>query len=159
MGDGSHLGVDADRALKTILGGEPAPSPDEMATPIEVRSRVCRAYLDRIKPEGGVPSTEWPGYGDAADIAAGAVYIFMLCNPEAMEWPTDRKYEGEGYDRHPVGPDLYGEVKAFCPEAALNVIENLSGFQWGWAVNTARYCFGLDERGNPAIISIGVSDE
>ena len=25
--DGAHLGVSAERALKTILGGEPAPNP------------------------------------------------------------------------------------------------------------------------------------
>jgi hypothetical protein len=152
MGDGSHLGVTAERALETILGGAPNPTEEERASRAQVQRRIQNTYMNWN-------GDEWPGYGDAADIIAGAVLDYFLDHPEAQSWPTDRAYEGEGSDRHPVGPDLYNSVKEWVTAPVRKVISECSGFQWGWAVNTARFCCELPEQANPAIMTISAPVE
>lgn len=154
------MGVGADRALDTILGGKPSPDESEQQTPEQVRERIT-AVLAR----GGSPQ----GYGDCADMVAGMVLAFYEKRPEARDWPTEPKGEfvgpdgapfntnvhpwPEGYEFRQSGPDLYKEVKAFS-DGKLGDL-GITGLQWGWAVNAARYASSLNPQPNPAIVTVG----
>lgn len=159
MSDGANLGVSASRALGTILGGEPQPDEDERATPQQVRDRIMAAA-----GRGGSPLD----YGDCADMAAGMVLMFYAANPQAREWPVESAHHWErdgvrvepgdsgwdGLEYVKDGPDLYQQVNAFT-EGKLSAL-GITGFQWGWAVNAARFAEDLPPEPNPAIIEVGV---
>lgn len=137
MSDGSSLGIDAERALKTILGGEPQPTGDERQTREQVKARIEQAFQDCVD---GVPVT---GYGQTADILAGAVLAYFTTREEGWDWPVSGK------------PDLYGTVKEASPAPVRKAFDECTGFQWGWASNTARWVLDLPEHRNPAIITVG----
>lgn len=157
--DGADLGITAERALRTVLGGEGQPAEDERDTPEVVRARVM-ASLSRAEPRD---------YGDAADMAAGMVLTYFDRTPEARDWPAGRGGKwvdvetGEPWTGDPQwdrmeyrpapGPDLYEQVKAMS-EGRLSDL-GLSGFQWGWAVNAAKYAVGAPPVPNPAIMTVG----
>lgn len=161
--DGSDMGISATRALDTILGGEPSPTEDEGESRETVRERVLAAV------DSGREPTE---YGDCADIVAGMVLRFFEAHPEALDWPIENTYEWripggewsptvpqlpEGLDygsveSRKVGPDLYGSVKTMYPR-----LEDLgiTGFQWGWGANCARWICSAPAQPNPAIMELG----
>lgn len=156
MGDGSNLGIDAERALDTILGGKEQPTTEERQTKEQVRERIAKAYAD-------CDSGEWPGYGEAADITAGAVLAFLEAHPEAKEWPIEQEYERDPETGRykdpmtPIGPNLFRMVRDWNSRAAAEeIMGGITGFQWGWAANTARWCFDLPEQPNPAIMTVNV---
>lgn len=153
-GDGAHLGVGAERALETILGGKEQPSDDERVTPEQMAERILAAA-----GRGGEPAS----YGDCADMAAGMVLALYRDSPGTREWPAERghHYELEGVDLDHWqegarivwdGPDLYKAVSAFT-DGKLDAL-GITGFQWGWAVNAARFALGAPAEPNPAIITI-----
>jgi hypothetical protein len=159
MSDGANLGVSASVALGKILGGKNIPE-DEIKTKEQVRDRITAQFAD---PASIYPGREWlkeseggDSYGRAADYLAGAVLAYFTERPEARGWPTDRTYETVDGKYVPVGPDLYGEVKAFAGEAGRRVFEDCTGFMWGWGVNTARWVCDLPPNPNPAIMTIGL---
>lgn len=159
--DGADLGVTADRALRTVLGGGGQPAEDEMSAPDVVRGRIMDS-LGRAEPRD---------YGDAADMAAGMVLTYLDRNPEASSWPAERG--GEWVDietgdlwvddpqwdrmeyRAAPGPSLYDQVNAMT-EGRLSELR-ITGFQWGWAVNAAKYALGEPSVPNPAILTVGSS--
>ena len=152
--DGASEGINAKNALRVVLGGEAVEDqPTESAE--DVRERVLTAAR-----RGG----EATDYGDAADRAAGMILLLAESRPEIATWSAERTYEwlqadgGWGPDPadspegRPVGPDLYGEVNAYT-EGKLSDL-GLSGFQWGWAVNCAKWILNEPPVPNPAIITI-----
>lgn len=158
MSDGAHLGVSASRALDTILGGAEQPAESEQASPYEVRDRILAAAK-----RGGDPTD----YGDCADMVAGFVLQFYNAHIDAVHWPAEQKGEWVDANGTPVdprerlpegaefkrsGPDLYTEVKAFT-DGKLEAL-GITGFQWGWAVNAARYAIDLAPEPNPAIVTV-----
>lgn len=138
--DGSDLGIDADRALKTILGGEPAPEDDERQTPQQVEARVAAARPD--------------SYGGATDCITRAVLRLFAQRPETRAWPTDPSYDHSKTPSVMLGPDLFGATKEVADDAESKAIDGCTGFMWGFAVNQARWLFSLPTHGNPAIISL-----
>lgn len=158
-GDGAHLGVGAERALETVLGGQPQPSKDE---------RASRARLLETITEAASRNTP-AGYDDAANMIAGLVFRFYCEKPEAQAWPVTQKGyyllpDGTHADRWcadgtftPTTPNLYDEVDKFTG-GRLSQIE-ATGFMWGWAVNAARYVSNLPPEPNPAIIEISIPSE
>jgi hypothetical protein len=157
MSDGANLGVSAERALSTILGGKPAPEADECDDAAAVRTRIIAAAA-----RGGEPT----GYGDCADMVAGMVLAFYQARPEAFDWPGSPAHHWE-LNGEPVsavtegaqyvkdGPDLSREVDAFT-DGKLGAL-GITGFQWGWAVNAARFAESLPPEPNPAIITVETS--
>jgi len=153
--DGAHAGISADRALETIVGGKPPPGEDERTDAASLRRRILAAAQ-----RGGEPT----GYGDCADMVAGMILMFYGAHPEARAWPVDGEYHWE-VDGKAVsaftpeaqlvrdGPDLSTEVNKFT-DGKLNGL-GITGFQWGWAVNAARFAADLPPEPNPAIITIG----
>jgi hypothetical protein len=155
--DGAHLGVSAKRALDTILGGRPEPAEAEQEDAASVRARILAATQ-----RGGAPAS----YEDCADMVAGMVLMFYDAHPEALGWPVEAAHHWErdgktvdpaesGWDNLTVvndGPDLYGDVNAFT-EGKLSDL-GITGFQWGWAVNAARFTKSLPPEPNPALIEV-----
>lgn len=133
MNDGAHLGVNAERALKTILGGAPPPSPEECESPATMLQRL------RALPAPTLDGPR-PDYGEACDQLAGFMIRLLLADPKLAQLPLE---ERQG------GPSFW---KA-CEQAGLPDL-GYTGFQAGWAFNAARRCVELGPEKNPAVIEI-----
>lgn len=155
MSDGAQEGIGAERALDTILGGQPAPEIAEQASREEVEHRIRATPLD-----------DRSGYGSCADAAARAVLEYLEADPERLNIPTENVYETDSTtgnvvftsdgDLHLVTSGLYERMKQDgVPLSDLG----LSGFQWGWAVNCARWILDAPPVPNPAIFTIDVGGE
>ena len=168
--DGAHLGVSADRALKTIIGGDPEPEPDERRSPDEMRAWILsapttdefRAYMDAH--EGAYTDAD---YGDCARVVARVILEAYLAEPSLASLPMDAEYDWEGDPDH----GSQGMKPEFVRQHDLAYVMRerglydgirglgISGFQWGWAVNAARFCVEVEPQPNPAIMTVGGSDE
>ncbi len=140
MTDGAHLGVGAERALKTILAGDPPPTRDE-----QMDVDAFRAWIEAA-PDS--PAS----YDDAARYAAKRILAFYQANPEAVNVPTNGQYEERDGEWVKTGPDLYDLISEADPSFRDL---GLTGFQYGWAVNAARRCWELPPVPNPAIVTVG----
>jgi len=140
MNDGASLGVTADRALKTILGGRPSPSEDEVQNRDEVLARIA-AVSD---PLDGLPLWEREGdaYGLGADVIAKAFLIVTRDDPRMLREYTLDTLWNLVCDRWKGFDEWIGVA---------------SGFQVAFAVNTARYVTGQPTGDNPAIVALGSS--
>lgn len=146
MTDGAHLGVSAHRAIETILGGEPSPSPDEQMTVSEFRAWIM------------LPDQEPLDYSEAARREARIILGYFLADPTRASLPGDTVYDWEGDPDH----GSKGMKREYATVGLYDVMEadgvehedGLSGFQWGWALNAARRCVELGPVPNPAIIDI-----
>lgn len=148
-GDGAHEGITPERALKTILGGEPPPEDDEKRKRVEYEWRVKVATSD-IKT-----------YDDACLYTAKLILEYWAVSEERETIPAETVYDTppdfwETFDGTQVPPvkelGLYERMKQDGIDLASL---GLSGFQWGWAVNAARFIKGLPPEPNPAIVTIG----
>jgi hypothetical protein len=139
--DGTELGITADRALATILGGEPSPDVEEQQTPGQVRERI----------EAAVPGS----YGGATDCLTRAVLRLFTRREETQVWPTDSTYDTVDGKFQSVGPDLFSAARAVASPQELEAFDGCTGFMWGFAVNQARWLLGQHPGANPAILTIG----
>ena len=154
MADGAHLGVGAQRALDTILGGEDEPTNEEMESVESMRGRLL-----------GMTREDATDYGSTADYAASLILQFILEDvARRMAIPTETEYDWQADPDHGsqgMKPEflkalgLYEVMKqAGEPWSEIGDL-GLSGFMWGWAVNAARRCVELPPAPNPAIVTIG----
>ena len=156
MSDGSNMGITAGRALGTILGGDDQPKDDEKATPEQVRDRVMAAP----DPCDGLPIWERDGvdgYSISTDAVAKAFLLTEEADPGILErrecYPDDCEHEilrGVEKDGASV---VWEAVTARWPEFD-QWIGGASGFQVGFAYNTARYIAGQPIKSNPAILTV-----
>jgi len=174
--DGAHIGVRADRALETILGGEDQPTEEEESTPEEMLASIRAASL----------ATD--NYGDAALAAALAaarvIWEAWERYPELVLVPSEAVYErgddgrmvvrhnetdevvtdGDWSNAQPniLVPDLFDALKRLHPEGtpereALSDLTGYMGGMWGWAYNACRYSLGAGPVANPAIMTVGAA--
>ena len=158
MSDGANIGVSSERALKTILGGAPPASEDERRTPGQLR--------EFVEQQRGTS-----GYDATACEACWRVLLTFEARPETKTWPAEIPYEvtcdcdpsnpAPGHFKEhyrPVGPNLYAAVREHTDGIGDMGIADLglTGFQWGWAVNAAKYIVGAPPVPNPAILTIDV---
>lgn len=127
--DGAHRGIDAQRALETILGGKPHPKKKEEKTRDEVRARLMAAPT----PEGPSPKD----YGDAADAIARAFLSVLEQEPATP----------------PLDGNLYDKVIERCPRFD-DWVGGATGFQVGWAINCVRWLCEQPPVANPALLTI-----
>jgi hypothetical protein len=157
MSDGAHAGVDAERALGTILGGEPAPDEtgEKTMSPVEMRAKLEA----QEQPEG---------YDGTATYAGKLILHFLLDDPSRASIPNENVYDREAFRRDGKPWDKFSDyiVQAGLYEVMRDAGEpwaevtrlDLTGFMWGWAVNAARYCVELPPVPNPAIITVGSAE-
>ena len=155
MSDGAHLGVKADRALGTILGGEDQPTEDEKQTPEQM--------LDEIRSASKAPND----YGECALAYARVLLEAYETHPALRDHPTESVYlngqDGKAVFSPDGGlvrlvPDIYEVLKRLHPDEECwqqKVMNELTGFMVGWAVNAVRYALGDPPRPNPAMVEIG----
>ena len=148
--DGAHLGVKADRAMQTIVGGDPEPAEEERMTAAQMAEWI----------RGAVPeSAAGPGwdYGECARYAAKLVLDWLFADPTRATGPVESVWrtgpDGKTDWSNPVieQPGWYERMKA--DRVPIDDL-GLSGFQWGWAANAARRCLELPPVPNPAIVTI-----
>jgi hypothetical protein len=123
--DGAHMGVSADRALETILGGKPSPSADE-----QMDAETFRKWI--------LSADNADSYGEAARLGAKYVLEFLTDHPE--------------YDRAHNTHEIFDATVEAHPEFKP-VLDEFTGFMVGWSVNAARRCLELPPLKNPAVIS------
>lgn len=172
MSDGGDLGIGAERALGTILGGQDQPTEDEMLTKDQVRARLMAAK----------PNT----YEGAADCIARVMLRTMEESPETRDYSLDpprvfvKRGTGETIGRHEkvrivragtytetdwaeepetvlVEHDnsLWDAAKAVATSEEREAMEGATGFMAGFAYNCARWLLDLPPAPNPAIVTFG----
>lgn len=132
MSDGAHLGVTAERALETILGGKPEPDGSEHRSPDDMR-RMLAEKDDDID-----------GYDLHAQVLAKYLLRLFEARPELLKITSG---------------DLSDVAKRFYDDEQHPfrlALSEATGFSWGWAVNAARYAMHADPVPNPAIMTIDV---
>jgi hypothetical protein len=158
MSDGAHLGVSAERALKTILGGEPEPTEDE-----QMDADTFRQWL--------VSADRADTYEECARLCARYLLEYLTAHPEDMQLPLDATYDferahrelgdtpltTEALDQFRLSDGVWDRATVAIPELeALG--HDLTGFQAGWAFNAARRCLELPPAPNPALITVRSSE-
>lgn len=145
--DGAHLGIGAERALRSVLGGEPSPTEDE---------RMDQAAFEQYL----LSAPEQPeSYDDAARLAAKWMLEHLRAFPDDAALSVEGKYafaDDTGESMVEIEPSLYDKVKATHPR--ISELE-LTGFMVGWAANAARSCLSLPPQRNPALWEVEVADE
>lgn len=147
--DGADLGVSAERALGTVLGGKPSPEKDEQMDPVQFEAWIMSHTSDLHSYEG------------TAAYAAKLILDHFRAHPEDTSIPTEPKYL---MDKKPDGTDDWDTWRQ--DKSVRNLTDvmfeypefkalDLTGFMWGWAVNAARRCCELPSVPNPAIVTIG----
>lgn len=149
--DGADLGITAERALKTVLGGEESPTKDEGMSPAEMKAML----------EAKDDDTD--GYDAHAQVMAKYLVRLYEKYPEIAYCPTEDVYRkddnGETIWEGPALVTGLSEVaKREWPDEShpfRQALSEATGFSWGWAVNAARYCLDLPPVPNPAILTVG----
>ena len=145
--DGAQHGIGAEASMRACIGGE---KPDELETAEDMEARIRSAPLS------------CDGYDTTATATARIILEAMERWPELQEVPSEARYitlgkaGDEGWRMiatprglHDVLKDIHGEGSVEC-----KVLEDLTGFMWGWAVNAARRCLSLNEVSNPALLEL-----
>ena len=151
--DGADLGVGAERALKTVLGGEEQPTEEEKQTPEQMLASIRGAALIDLD------------YGTTALACARLILEAYERYPVLREEPTEAVYlqDAAGKMVWPavhLRPGLHSILKELFEDEQqrLDVLSDLTGFMWGWAVNAVRYAMGEPPVPNPAIVEIPNSE-
>lgn len=153
MTDGAHLGVGAERAIETILGGKEQPKESEKQTPEQMLASIREAPI----------STE--SYGGTALACARVILEAYERYPVLKGHPTETQYlrgpDGKSVfvddGLVPLTYDLHDVLKRLHPDEdgpERQVLSDLTGFMWGWAVNAVRYALGDPPQGNPALMTV-----
>lgn len=161
MSDGAHQGVDAERALGTILGGEGQPEESEKQTPEEMLASIQQAPLER------------KSYGGTSLACARIILEAYEKYPELRSHPTSTQYlrgkdgklvekAGKDFGLIVLVHDLNHILKQLHPDESSperQILSDLTGFMWGWAVNAVGYALGEPPKPNPALMTIGGNNE
>lgn len=164
--DGAFQGMSAQSAMHAVLGG---PGPDD-PPPVTREERRAEILATRFAGHSGAPSAY--NYDTSAKAAAKIILQTIEANPDVTwaEIPTEPEYEyldengavmeGEGRFKGTFTMAREGWMEVMKPlMSEENTAEwetlGLTGFQWGWAVNTVRWILDMPPVGNPAIVTIG----
>ena len=167
--DGADLGVSADVALSAVMGGE-QPKSEDKRDPVQME-----AYLRGTPDTIGGYGEGGSGYEDSARLLGKYVLEFMLRHNESAQLPAEPEFDREhpAYQKWIAGDGSYDAVKDAVkvegfgeywqrvePDNYREAMDKIqpSGFQFGWALNAARYCCELPSVPNPAIVTIGGSE-
>lgn len=156
--DGSSMGINAERALASILGGEPEPEAEERLTREEVRQQLGK--LPSLVP-GRVYGGQSLGYGETTQVVTKAILDFWGQYPEFEDAPAANEYAPDAW------ANFDGDAKNFPKPVRLGLYDlmkqhdydlgslGLTGFMWVFAFNQARWLRYEEGQENPAIIEVG----
>ena len=153
MSDGANLGIGAERALKTILGGEPPET--ECETVEQMKARILTAPITATSYDGTATACArlileaWKAYPQLVEVPHETVYLVGADG--RMVWRDTEPHDVV------IVPGLHTTLKALYADRpeALEVLCGLTGFMWGWAINAALRCIDQPSVRNPAIVEIG----
>jgi hypothetical protein len=157
--DGAHMGVSAERALKTILGGEPEPTEDE-----QMDADTFRQWIQTAERQDT--------YEEGARLCARYLLEYLIAHPEDMQRPLDATYdwgrlraeqgdqfvEREVLAKYQVSEGVFDKAAAANPDLKA-MTRDLTGFMVGWAFNAARRCLELPPAPNPALLTVNVEGQ
>lgn len=148
MSDGTQQGIEAERALKTIVGGEPAPKEDEEKSP--------EFWFKRLTEK----DDDIDGYDAHAEVMAKYIIQAYQKYPALTGIPNSSVYlEPIDWDKPVILiNNLSDFLKIVYPDEThpfRKALSEATGFTWGWAFNIARYALGLPPQPNPAMLTIG----
>jgi hypothetical protein len=128
----------------------------------EMTPETMAAYL--LGPEGTIEDF----YSDSARRCGRFILTCVRAHPELQDAPTETVYdwatwrESGGPNRNEMPPVLQRGwsdlLKEIDPEGYRAAVAEITGFQWGWAANAARFALNLPPVANPAIVEIEVGD-
>lgn len=149
-GDGAHMGVSANRALKTILSGEDQPTEEEQMDPVQMRDWILQPDIDYGDDMG-------EGYGEVARRIARTILTYYMADPRRATIPTESEYDWEAdpdHGAHGMKPEFVKHLGLYdiMKQEGVPFEPGFTGFQWGWAVNAARRCVELPPVPNPAFL-------
>jgi hypothetical protein len=116
---------------------------------------VDSAYYKLLDAEFGDESA----YARVCDLIAKRVLDWLRAHPDRHDAPADSEVDWpNGYNGDAVVTrwGVYDLMKADGIELSGY---GMTGFQWGFAVNLARYALGLPEVANPALIDVHLADD
>lgn len=168
--DGADLGITAEDGMKAAMGADqeemPRRTPAELRAEIEadqeytysgVANTVALALIQLFeqRPELATWPAEiegaWFWTEDAPELDGVAGEQFP------KSWGKDHPDQEMPLNLLEFKPvddrDLYGVLKEARPDLAAT-FSDITGFQWGWAVNAAKYIVGQPPVPNPAIVTI-----
>ncbi len=145
--DGAHLNIPANDAMKAAIGGEDT----TVMTDADFEQMIREAPL-------GLPMSDYD-YGTYSNAVARIVLEAYETYPQLQTISDEHVYlqDAEGNTLwEPPGPialnkSLYDIIKMIYEEHEEFFME-MSGFQWGWAMNAARKVLGLGAVPNPALV-------
>lgn len=137
MSDGADQGIRPDRALRTILGGEPEPQQEEGMSPSQMLEWIETA------------PTEPNSYDDATRMLAKGILLFARAHltPDRL-----KSLAADDFD------DAWKTTDEAGRRATFDACHGPTGFMFGWAYNAVRYCSELPPKANPAILEVSVAD-
>ena len=148
MADGAHLNIDAEGAMMTIVGGKEAPTP---MTDEEFESMIRNAST-----EGDLD------YGTMCNATARLILEAYEKHPQLQDMTDEREYlrnpDGKVDWGNPISTnttltDVINKIHDKDSDGYKNVLSDLTGFMWGWAVNAARKILNLGPLPNPALMT------
>lgn len=128
-------------------------TPDEMRVYIEEAPLPCDGtppYKRDDIPHGIVEGEE-TAYSLSARSLAHGLLMLVEEDPSLLDVP-DREDDPSGAERAD-NRKLWDAFKARWPEGN-DWLGGPTGFQYGWAHNSVRYALGVEEVGNPAIMTV-----
>lgn len=118
-------------------------------TPEELRARVEAA----VSPEEFEGGEGMDGYENAANHAVKVLLAVASRDPASFKKALDT-FRGDPYGR---------DIEALMTDEERSIVIEgnwgLTGFQWGWAVNTVAFLTEQPPVPNPALITINVKEE
>ena len=155
MTDGAHLGIDAARSARAVIGGDEPEGVER--TPAEMRVYLLAAPEPPYDLSDGITDRH---YADASRWAGKQVLAAFAAHPFLVNLPVETDYDWNGDPDHGaqgmkaefvLRPSVTHEMERLGFSLRGH---GLSGFQVGWGVNAARYVVGADYGGNPAILEV-----
>lgn len=142
--DGAHEGLTAEDGATRAIAGDAAKSGTK--TPAEME-----AYL--------LTATVADSYDSAARCLGKFILLALRARPELHNVPTETVYDWKkNFDGTHMPPvlqrGLSDLLKDVDPEGYKAAVDGVTGFQWGWAVNAARYVLQLPPVKNPALMEL-----
>ena len=158
MSDGANLGIGPDRALHTILGGEPPPEEEEGLSREAMQEKIYAAS-----------QAEPASYEECGWICARIVLEYLEQHPDDIGLPPDDVYDWERFRADGAGSysraemakyllaeGLFERIRVRDAERAKQLDDlGLTDFLWGWGYNAAHHVLALPTAPNPAIVEIG----